>query len=140
MIEAIDELHSEPLHAHLTRVGLTGFVMAVVLLIFHIPLTTLTGLPINAAASALVPAGIALIALRDDQRKKILVRVDGESILFFAGLFMLIGGLEKVHLFGSLAMHWQAPSLIRQMLWSWRFTGDRGWPAALSITSRWRWQ
>jgi len=103
MIDAIDELHSEPLHAHLTRVGLTGFFMAVVLLIFHIPLTTLTGLPINAATAALIPAGIALIALRDDQRKKILVTIDGESILFFTGLFMLIGGLEKVHLFESLA-------------------------------------
>jgi Na+/H+ antiporter NhaD/arsenite permease-like protein len=103
MIEAIDELHTEPLHVHLTRVGLTGFIMAVVLLIFHIPLSNLTGLPINAAVAALIPAGIALIALRDNQRKKILVSVDGESILFFAGLFMMIGGLEKVHLFETLA-------------------------------------
>ncbi len=103
MIEKIDELHSEPLHVHLTRVGLTGFVMAVVLLIFHIPLSDLAGLPINAAVSALIPAGIAMIALRDDQRKKILLSVDGESILFFAGLFMMIGGLEKVHLFETLA-------------------------------------
>ena len=103
MIDAIDELHSEPLHAHLTRVGLTGFLMAIGLLIFHIPLSALTGLPINAATAALIPAGIALIAMRDDQRKRILVKVDGESILFFAGLFMMIGGLEKVHLFESLA-------------------------------------
>jgi Na+/H+ antiporter NhaD/arsenite permease-like protein len=103
MIEKIDELHSEPLHVHLTRVGLTGFTMAVILLIFHIPLSILTGLPINAAVSALIPAGIALIALRDTQRKNILLSVDGESILFFAGLFMMIGGLEKVHLFASLA-------------------------------------
>jgi len=103
MIDAIDELHSEPLHAHLTRVGLTGFLMAVFLLIFHIPLSILTGLPINAATAALIPAGIALIAMRDDQRKRILLKVDGESILFFAGLFMMIGGLEKVHLFGMLA-------------------------------------
>ena len=103
MIASIDELHNEPLHVHLTRVGLTGFGMAVVLLIFHIPLSNLTGLPINAAVAALIPAGIALIALRDDQRKKILITVDGESILFFAGLFMMIGGLEKVHLFETLA-------------------------------------
>jgi Na+/H+ antiporter NhaD/arsenite permease-like protein len=103
MIDAIDELHNEPLHAHLTRVGLTGFLMAVVLLIFHIPLSLLTGLPINSATAALIPAGIALIAMRDDQRRKILVKVDGESILFFAGLFMMIGGLEKVHLFETLA-------------------------------------
>jgi Na+/H+ antiporter NhaD/arsenite permease-like protein len=103
MIEAIDELQSEPLHVHLTRVGLTGFLMAVFLLIFHIPLTTLTGLPINAATAALIPAGIAMIALRDNQRKKVLLKVDGESILFFAGLFMMIGGLEKVRVFEVLA-------------------------------------
>jgi Na+/H+ antiporter NhaD/arsenite permease-like protein len=77
--------------------------MAVFLLIFHIPLTALTGLPINAAVAALIPAGVSLIALRDNQRKRILLNVDGESILFFAGLFMMIGGLEKVHLFESLA-------------------------------------
>ncbi len=103
MIDAIDELHGEPLHVHLTRVGLTGFLMAVALLIFHLPLSKLTGLPINAAVAALLPAGIALIALHDDQRKKILINVDGESILFFAGLFIMIGGLEKVHLFETLA-------------------------------------
>lgn len=103
MIAAIDELHKEPLHAHLTRVGLIGFLMAVVLLIFHLPLAALTGLPINAAVAALIPAGIAMIAIRDDQRKTVLLKVDGESILFFAGLFMLIGGLEKVKLFELLA-------------------------------------
>lgn len=104
MIDSIETLHNEPLHAHLTRVGLIGFLMAVILLIFHLPLTALTGLPINAATAALVPAGIAMIALRDDQRKLVLLKVDGESILFFAGLFMLIGGLEKVHLFETLAL------------------------------------
>jgi Na+/H+ antiporter NhaD/arsenite permease-like protein len=102
-IAEIEELHHEPLHAHLTRVGLAGFLMAVGLLIFHFPLRAATGLPINAATSAIVPAGLALIALRDDQRRKSLAKVDGESILFFAGLFILIGGLEKVHIFESLA-------------------------------------
>ncbi len=102
-IDEIEQLHQEPLHAHLTRVGLTGFLMAVFLLVFHIPLSALSGLPITAAVAALIPAGIALIALRDDQRKKAILKVDGESILFFAGLFMLIGGLEKVQLFEKLA-------------------------------------
>jgi len=102
-IEEIEALHHEPLHVHLTRVGLTGFLVAVGLLIFHIPLSALTGLPINAATSALIPAGVALIALRDDQRRKSVAKVDGESILFFSGLFILIGGLEKVHLFETLA-------------------------------------
>jgi Na+/H+ antiporter NhaD/arsenite permease-like protein len=102
-VEEIEQLHQEPLHVHLTRVGLSGFVMAVFLLIFHIPLSILSGLPITAAVAALIPAGIAMIALRDDQRKKALLKVDGESILFFAGLFVLIGGLEKVKIFEILA-------------------------------------
>ncbi len=103
-ITEIEKMHNEPVHAHLTRVGITGFLMAVLLLVFHLPLSNLTGLPINAAMSAIIPAGIALIAMRDNQRKKILLKVDGESLLFFTGLFVLIGGLEKVHLFEILAV------------------------------------
>jgi Na+/H+ antiporter NhaD/arsenite permease-like protein len=103
MVDNIENAHNEPVHAHLTRVGLTSFLMAVLLLVFHLPLSNLTGLPINAALAALIPAGLALIAIRDDQRKKILLKVDGESILFFTGLFVLIGGLEKVHIFETLA-------------------------------------
>lgn len=102
-IAEIEALHREPLHAHLTRVGLTGFLLAVGLLVFHLPLSQATGLPINAASAALIPAGLSLIALRDDQRRKSIAKVDSESILFFAGLFVLIGGLEKAHIFESLA-------------------------------------
>lgn len=102
-IENIESLYHEPVHTRLTRVGLCGFLVAVVLLIVHLPLSKVTGLPITAAVAALLPAGAALIALREDQRKAILSRVDGPSILFFAGLFVIIGGLEKVHLFDALA-------------------------------------
>src|SRR5512138_1655015 len=38
-ISEIEALHQEPLHAHLTRVGLVGFGVAVALLIFHRPLS-----------------------------------------------------------------------------------------------------
>lgn len=103
MTAEIDALHQEPLHAHLTRVGLFGFLAAVTLLIFHGPLSHLTGIPINTALAALIPAGAALIALKDDQRRKTVAKVDGESILFFAGLFVLIGGLEKVNVFETIA-------------------------------------
>jgi Na+/H+ antiporter NhaD/arsenite permease-like protein len=102
-IVEIEALHNEPVHVHLTRVGIFGFLLAVILLILHVPLSDLTGLPINAAVSALIPAGIAIAVLRSDQRKKVIINVDGESILFFAGLFVLIGGLEKVHVFEMLA-------------------------------------
>ncbi len=102
-IREIEALHDEPVHAHLTRVGLTGFAMAVGLLIFHVPLSALSGLPITSAVAALAPAGLAMVALRAGQRRDVVIRVDAESILFFAGLFVIIGGLEKVHIFESLA-------------------------------------
>ncbi len=102
-IKGIEALHNEPVHAHLARVGVLGFIVAVFLLILHVPLSNLTGLKINGAIAALIPAAIAIIALQKDQRKDVILRVDGESILFFAGLFVLIGGLEKVHIFDKLA-------------------------------------
>jgi Na+/H+ antiporter NhaD/arsenite permease-like protein len=102
-IREIEALHDEPMHAHLTRVGITGFLFAVVLLILHVPLSELTGLPVNGAVAALIPAAVAVLALRGGELKQVILRVDGESILFFAGLFVLIGGLEKVHLFDQLA-------------------------------------
>jgi Na+/H+ antiporter NhaD/arsenite permease-like protein len=91
------------MHAHLTRVGLIGFLAAVILLVLHIPLSDLTGFHIDAAISALVPAGIALLVMKSVDRKKAVLKVDGESILFFAGLFVLIGGLEKIDIFKSMA-------------------------------------
>lgn len=103
MINQIEALHTEPLHAHMTRVGLIGFLSAVVLLVIHHPLGEWTDIHINAATAALIPAGLALLALGNDDRRKTLLKVDSESILFFAGLFVLIGGLEKINLFESLA-------------------------------------
>jgi Na+/H+ antiporter NhaD/arsenite permease-like protein len=104
IIEEIDALHKEPLHVHMTRIGLTGFLAAVVLLVFHFPLSHLTGLHISAAVAALVPAGLALAFIHNDDRKKAVLKVDAESILFFAGLFVLIGGLEKVEVFKFMAV------------------------------------
>jgi Na+/H+ antiporter NhaD/arsenite permease-like protein len=102
-INEIEAIHNEPLHAHLTQVGLIGFLAAVILLIVHHPLSEATGININAALAALIPAGFSLLALRNADRRKTLLKVDSESILFFAGLFVLIGGLEKIKLFESLA-------------------------------------
>jgi len=102
-ITEIEALHNEPMHAHLTRVGLIGFLAAVILLVLHIPLSEWTGIHINAATAALVPAGIALLVMKSVDRKKAVLKVDGESILFFAGLFVLIGGLEKIDIFKSMA-------------------------------------
>jgi Na+/H+ antiporter NhaD/arsenite permease-like protein len=103
VVNEIEALHDEPLRAHETRIGLVGFLAAVVLLMLHIPLSDLMGVHINAAMAALIPAGFALLVMKNVERKKAVLKVDGESILFFAGLFVLIGGLEKIDLFKSLA-------------------------------------
>lgn len=91
------------LHPQLTKIGLICFGIAVLLLIFHLPLSHLIGLPINAAVAALLPATVAIFLLNDKHKKAVILKLDGESILFFTGLFILIGGLEKVHLFEGLA-------------------------------------
>ncbi|HNC91507.1 MAG TPA: SLC13 family permease [Anaerolineales bacterium] len=102
-INEIEALHNEPLHAHMTRIGLSFFSLAVILLVFHTPLSHITGFHISAAMAAILPAALALVFLRNDDRKKAMLKVDMESILFFAGLFVLIGGLEKINIFESLA-------------------------------------
>jgi Na+/H+ antiporter NhaD/arsenite permease-like protein len=106
VVREIEALHRDPLHAQLTRIGLIGFGAAVVLLVLHHWLTEVTHLPINAAVAALVPAGAAALALSQPDRRKVflkLVKEDSESLLFFAGLFVLVGGLEKVRVFEMLA-------------------------------------
>lgn len=106
VVREIESLHREPLHAQLTRIGLIGFGAAVALLVTHHWLEEITHLPITAAVSALVPAGLAVLALPHTDRNRVfikLAREDSESLLFFAGLFVLIGGLEKSHVFDSLA-------------------------------------
>lgn len=106
MVQEIEALHQDPLHIQLTRIGLIGFGVAVVLLIFHHWLSEVTHLPINTAVCAMIPAGIALIALHREDRQKVfhkLMKEDAQSLLFFAGLFVLIGGLEKARVFEFVA-------------------------------------
>jgi Na+/H+ antiporter NhaD/arsenite permease-like protein len=102
-VDEIEALHRDPLHRRLTHIGLIGFGAAVGLLIVHHWLAEVTRLPITAAVAALVPAGLAWLALPHGDRKTVILKVDGESIVFFAGLFVLVGGLEKARLFEALA-------------------------------------
>jgi Na+/H+ antiporter NhaD/arsenite permease-like protein len=105
-VAEIEAMHRDPFHAQLTHIGLIGFGAAVLLLVFHHPLSHWTHLPINAAVSALLPAALTVVFLPRPNRRTVfnkLLREDGESLIFFAGLFVLIGGLEKVRLFEMMA-------------------------------------
>jgi Na+/H+ antiporter NhaD/arsenite permease-like protein len=107
-IREIEMLHTESTNAQLTRVGLVGFSAAVILLILHVPLSDWTGLPVTGAVAALIPAVLALLAIKNHERKSVILKVDMESILFFAGLFVLIGGLERSIFLTSWPKDWQA--------------------------------
>lgn len=102
-IRDIEELHQDPPHAHMTRVGLIGFGTAVTLLVTHIPLSHALDIEIPAAACALIPAGVALAFLAQRDRLTVYHKVDKTSLVFFAGLFVLIGGLEKAQVFEMMA-------------------------------------
>ncbi|MHB8088084.1 MAG: ArsB/NhaD family transporter [Anaerolineaceae bacterium] len=102
-IMEIEYNNRRELNPRLTKIGLIAFLIAVLLLIFHLPLSHLLGIHINAATAALIPATVAIFLLSDNHKKAVILKLDGESILFFCGLFILIGGLEKVHIFEGLA-------------------------------------
>ncbi len=107
VVREIESLRRDPLHVQLTRIGLIGFGAAVTLLVVHGPLSEMTGLPITAAVSALAPAAAAIACLPARDRSAIaakLVKDDAESLVFFAGLFVLIGGLEKSRVFEALTV------------------------------------
>jgi Na+/H+ antiporter NhaD/arsenite permease-like protein len=106
VVREIEALHNDPLHMQLTRIGLIGFGIAVFLLITHHGLADAFHIHINAAMCALIPAAFAVLALPGLDRGRVfhkVLRDDGQSLLFFAGLFVLIGGLEKVQVFEHLA-------------------------------------
>ena len=84
------------------RLALAALIAAVVLLVSGGYLETAFGIPLNTALAALIPAFVLLLVGRggiEDTLKK----VDYELLLFFIGLFVLVGGLEKTGLLGVFA-------------------------------------
>jgi Na+/H+ antiporter NhaD/arsenite permease-like protein len=134
-IHQIEETHRSQLQRNVMRIGLIYFGIAVLLLVTHHWLGEFGIIQLSAAAAALIPASAALVTLmiveRSDHQRALratIERVDFESLVFFAGLFVLIGGLEKTHLMEAvagafaalaqtshplflLALHWGAGSI-----------------------------
>jgi len=105
-IREVEALYRDPLHASLTRAGLIGFGAAAALLVAHNALSEALHLPITAAGAALVPAILTVCFVPAMERRQVIGRIlrhDGENLLFFGGLFVLVGGLEKAHVFETLA-------------------------------------
>ncbi len=93
---------------HAGRPGLLR--LAVGLLVTHHWLEELIHVPVTATMAAMIPAIGALLTLAvvDRGNKHAALRgamkhVDFESLLFFAGLFVMVGGLEKTHFMAEVA-------------------------------------
>ena len=92
------------------RLGLFFFAIAVALLVTHHWMHEWFGFTCSTAAAALIPAVGAMLAMAvmDRHNNHIALRgtikhIDFESLLFFAGLFVMVGGLEKTHFMDEIA-------------------------------------
>lgn len=92
------------------RLGLAALIAAVVLLVGQGYLEAAFAIPLTVALAALIPAFVLLLVGRggvEDTLKK----VDYELLLFFLGLFVLVGGLEKTGIIGVFATGWVGASM-----------------------------
>ncbi len=106
----IEELHRSRLQHRVMQVGLVFFGIAVVLLVLHHWLEGWFGVKVTAPEAALIPAvcALAVMFIIDRRNNHVALRgtikhIDFESLVFFAGLFVLVGGLEKTQLMDGVA-------------------------------------
>lgn len=84
------------------KMGLIAFVAAIILLTTHkLPLPW-SALALSPATAALVPALIVMM-VGDEETRHIIRKIDMESLLFFIGLFIIIGALQKTQFIAILA-------------------------------------
>ncbi|MGZ4925510.1 MAG: SLC13 family permease [Halobacteriota archaeon] len=84
------------------RLGLGALLAAVVLLITHGYIQQAYHIPITVALAALIPA-FALLLIGGRDTETVLKKVDYDVLLFFIGLFIIVGGLEKTGVIGIFA-------------------------------------
>lgn len=84
------------------KLGLFSFFTAIILLITHRWLEASFGISISTAEASLIPAVIVLI-LGKKKTENILTKIDGEVLLFFVALFIIVGGLEKTGVINIMA-------------------------------------
>lgn len=86
----------------LYRLGLIAFGFAVLLLVIHGWVQHTLHIPLTAPLASLIPAAVMLV-FGGKESEEILRKVDYEVLLFFVGLFVIVGGLEKTGAIKALA-------------------------------------
>lgn len=96
-LDAID-LPKKIKDAPLMKAALWTLVGAVLLLVVHHLLEDRFGVPVTVGMAALVPA-LVLMVYEDRHGRDVMRKIDLESLVFFMGLFVIMGGLDKVGAF-----------------------------------------
>lgn len=84
------------------KIGLVGFGAAIFLLVTHNALASAFGIRLTTATSALIPALLVTIA-GGKETEHIIRKIDIESLVFFIGLFIIMGALEKTKFIAMIA-------------------------------------
>ncbi|MGZ5502627.1 MAG: SLC13 family permease, partial [Halobacteriota archaeon] len=86
----------------LLRLGLGALFAAITLLITHEYIQQTWHIPITVPLAALIPAFLLLL-IGGRETEGTLKKVDYDVLLFFIGLFIIVGGLEKTGVIATLA-------------------------------------
>ncbi len=84
------------------KISLIAFGTAIAFLITHSYIETYFDIPLTVPLAAMVPAFVMLVFL-GKQAERIMRKVDFDVILFFIGLFMIVGGLESTGVIENIA-------------------------------------
>ncbi len=88
--------------ARLFKLGLGAFLVAIFFLVTHAWMEHTLHIPMTAPLAPLVPAFFILI-LGGSRTEEILRKIDYDVLLFFIGLFVVVGGLEETGAIKALA-------------------------------------
>ncbi len=84
------------------KIALIAFGAAILLLVTHTYIETYLHIPLTVPLAAMIPAFFMLIVL-NKKAEEIMQKVDYGVILFFMGLFMVVGGLEHTGVIENIA-------------------------------------
>jgi len=84
------------------KVALVTFAVAIILLITHTSIEKYLHIPITVPLASMLPAFIMLVVL-GKKSETVIKKVDYEVILFFIGLFVVVGGLEHTGVIKTMA-------------------------------------
>ena len=84
------------------KIALTAFGIAILFLITHIYIEKFLFIPLTVPLAAILPAFI-MLAFLGKKSRYVILKVDYEVILFFIGLFVIVGGLEHTGVIKTIA-------------------------------------